>query len=118
MSAGLIAQGVPAPVATKVANLPPVGSLFAAFLGYNPMKTLLGPALGALPAARASYVTGKTFFPQLISGPFIHGLRIVFSASVVLSLIAAAASWARGAKYVHEDEELTVVPEPEEWVPA
>jgi MFS family permease len=118
MSTGLIAQGVPAPVATKVANLPPVGSLFAAFLGYNPMKTLLGPALGALPAAKASYVTGKTFFPQLISGPFIHGLRIVFSASVVLSLIAAAASWARGRRYVHEEEEITVVPEPEEWVPA
>ncbi|MCW3035490.1 MAG: hypothetical protein JWM17_802 [Actinobacteria bacterium] len=118
MSAGLIAQGVPATVATKVANLPPVGSLFAAFLGYNPMKTLLGPALSALPAAKASYVTGKTFFPQLISGPFIHGLRIVFSASVVLSLVAAAASWARGRKYVHEEEGPTIVAEPEEWVPA
>jgi MFS family permease len=118
MSSGLVAQGVPAPVATKVANLPPVGSLFAAFLGYNPMRTLLGPALSSLPAAKASYVTGTTFFPQLISGPFIQGLRIVFSASVVLSLVAAAASWARGGKYVHEEEGPAVVPEPEEWVPA
>ena len=118
MSAGLTAQGVPAAVATRVAGLPPVGSLFAAFLGYNPMKTLLGPTLNTLPAAKATFITGKTFFPQLISGPFIHGLRIVFSASVVLMLIAGAASWARGKKYVHDEEGEAVIAEPEEWVPA
>ena len=113
MSSGLIAQGIQPAVANKVANLPPVGSLFAAFLGYNPMKTLLGPALATLPAARAATVTGKTFFPQLISGPFIHGLRIVFTASVILSLVAAAASWMRGSKYVHTEAtgaDRTVVP--------
>ena len=103
MSTGLIAQGVDPATATRVANLPPVGSLFAAFLGYNPMRTLLGPALNTLPAAHAATLTGKTFFPQLISGPFIHGLRIVFTASVVLSLIAATASWLRGSKYVHAE---------------
>jgi MFS family permease len=104
MSAGLIAQGVPAAVANQIAHLPPVGSLFAAFLGYNPMKNLLGPVLNNLPAARASYITGKTFFPQLISDPFMRGLRIVFSAAVVMSLVAAAASWLRGEKYVHAEE--------------
>jgi MFS family permease len=104
MSAGLIGQGVPAAVANQVSHLPPVGSLFAAFLGYNPMKNLLGPVLNTLPAARASYITGTTFFPQLISEPFMHGLRIVFSAAVVMSLVAAAASWLRGEKYVHAEE--------------
>jgi MFS family permease len=124
MSSGLIAEGVPAAVATRVANLPPVGSLFAAFLGYNPMRTLLGPTLGTLSAGRAAVITGKTFFPQLISDPFIHGLRIVFTASVLLSLVAAAASWMRGRKYVHQEEAAPVEPEPveippaEEWVPA
>jgi len=118
MSAGLVAQGVPVPVATRVANLPPVGSLFAAFLGYNPMRTLLGPALNSLPAARVATITGKTFFPQLISGPFIHGLRIVFTASVVMSLIAAAASWLRGAKYVHQEVAEAAEPEAGEVVPA
>ena len=103
MSAGLIGQGVPAPLAERISHLPPVGSLFAAFLGYNPMKNLLGPVLHTLPAARASYVTGKKFFPQLISRPFMHGLRIVFGAAVVMSLISAAASWLRGTKYVHDD---------------
>ena len=118
MSAGLVAQGVPVPVATRVANLPPVGSLFAAFLGYNPMRTLLGPALNSLPAARVATITGKTFFPQLISGPFIHGLRSVFTASVVMSLIAAAASWLRGAKYVHQEVAEAAEPEAGEVVPA
>jgi len=104
MSSGLAAQGVPAPVAHAVANLPPVGSLFAAFLGYNPMATLLGPhVLHALPAANAATITGTRFFPQLISDPFIHGLRIVFWASVVMSLVAAAASWMRGEKFVHAE---------------
>jgi MFS family permease len=105
MSAGLIGQGVPAGLANQVSHLPPVGSLFAAFLGYNPMKNLLGSALNTLPAARASYITGKTFFPQLISDPFMHGLRIVFSVAAVMALIAAAASWLRGEKYVHTEEE-------------
>jgi hypothetical protein len=105
MSTGLIAQGVPAAVAHKLAGLPPVGSLFAAFLGYNPIRTLMpASVLHALPVARGQYITGKTFFPQLISGPFIQGLRIVFTASLVMSLIAAGASWLRGGKYVHVEE--------------
>ncbi len=104
MRADLVAHAVPAQVAGRVATLPPVGSLFAAFLGYNPMRTLLGPTLHAIPASQAAFITGKTFFPSLISGPFIHGLRIAFSASAILCLIAAAASWKRGSKYVHAEE--------------
>jgi MFS family permease len=130
LSTGLVAQGVAAPAATHVANLPPVGSLFAAFLGYNPIHTLLGPqVLGGLPAAHAQYLTGKTFFPQLISSPFMHGLRIAFSAAIVMSLVAAAASWMRGGRYVHADEvgpfgapaehePAADAPPPDEWVPA
>ena len=130
LGGSLVAQGVPADAANRIAHLPPVGSLFAAFLGYNPIRTLLGPhVLGSLSGSHAAYLTGKTYFPQLISQPFMHGLRIVFSAATVMSLIAAAASWMRGSKYVHEDEvgefgapaedELTAdAPPPEEWVPA
>jgi len=108
MSAGLIREGVPAAVAHRVAGLPPVGSLFAAFLGYNPMRTLLGPVLGSLPASSAATITGKTLFPQLISGPFIHGLRIAFTASLLMCLIAAGASWLRGSMYVYVEEEEPV----------
>jgi MFS family permease len=91
---GLVAQGVPAPVATQIGSLPPVGSLFAAFLGYNPLAALLGPSgvLASLPAANANTLTGKEFFPQLISGPFHHGLVVVFIAATVMALIGAVSS--------------------------
>ena len=102
--AGLTAQGVPAAKAAQISHLPPVGSLFAAFLGYNPMQTLLGPTLAHLPAAKAGYLTGRSFFPQLISGPFRTGLHEAFDFAAVACFVAAVASWLRGAKYHHVDE--------------
>jgi MFS family permease len=94
LTSGLEAQGVPTSVATQVGSLPPVGSLFAAFLGYNPLAQLLGPTgvLGHLPPGHAATLTGKEFFPNLISGPFHHGLVVVFIAAAVMSVISAAAS--------------------------
>jgi MFS family permease len=102
---GLAAQGVPLPVAHKIGTLPPVGSLFAAFLGYNPVKELLAPTgiLAHLPASHVALLTGKRFFPELISGPFHHGLVIVFSMAMGVLVIAAAASLMRGGRYVHEE---------------
>ena len=96
MSSGLIAQGVPSAVAHRVASLPPVGTLFAAFLGYNPIGTLVGPhVLAGLGSAHAAVVTGKDFFPTLISGPFHHGLVVTFTASAALCALAGLASlWA------------------------
>ncbi|HEX6489269.1 MAG TPA: MFS transporter [Candidatus Dormibacteraeota bacterium] len=101
---GLVGNGVPAPVAHKLAGLPPISYLFASFLGYNPLQTLLGPILGHLPAASAAHLTGRTFFPSLISSPFQHGLVLVLSFSIAASLVAAAASYLRGGRYVHEEE--------------
>ena len=98
---GLVAQGVPAPAAQRVASLPPVGSLFAAFLGFNPMQQLLGPTLAHLPAGHAAYLTGRSFFPKLMSGPFHTGLERAFTFAIIAALVAAAASWLRGGKYVH-----------------
>ncbi len=100
---GLEAQGVPSNVAANVAALPPVSSIFAAFLGVNPMEYLLTPSgvLAKLPVANQQTITGKTFFPNLISQPFHHGLIIVFTLSAVLSLLAAVASLARGGRYLH-----------------
>ncbi|MGH3497474.1 MAG: MFS transporter [Nocardioidaceae bacterium] len=105
LTSGLTAQGVPAATAQQVGNLPPVGSLFAAFLGYNPVQSLLGPSgvLGRLPAANAHILTGQTFFPNLISGPFHHGLVIVFTAAAIMMVIAALASLLRGQRYVHDE---------------
>jgi MFS family permease len=102
---GLASQGVPHVIAVKIGSLPPVGSLFAAFLGYNPIGQLLGPTgvLAHLPASHVTLLTGKHFFPQLISGPFHHGLVIVFSMAMALLIIAAGVSLLRGGKYVHEE---------------
>ncbi|MGH9074683.1 MAG: MFS transporter, partial [Acidimicrobiales bacterium] len=102
---GLVSQGVPAAAATRVSHLPPVGSLFAAFLGYNPMGTLLGPVLPHLSHAQAAYLTGRSFFPQLISPPFMTGLREAFDFAVAACVLAAIASWLRGGKYIYRDDE-------------
>jgi MFS family permease len=106
LNRGLTAQGVPAGVAHQVAGLPPVGSLFAAFLGFNPIKQLLAPTgvLSHLPPANVARLTSKGFFPQLITQPFHHGLVIVFTVAMVLLFVAAAASLLRGGRYVHEEE--------------
>jgi MFS family permease len=92
LTSGLEQQGVPAPAAHAAGQLPPVGSLFAAFLGYNPIKTLLGDQISSLPAASQAKLTGKEFFPHLIAGPFHAGLVVVFVAAALMMLVAAVAS--------------------------
>ena len=102
---GLTSSGVSPQTATSLAHLPPVGYLFAAFLGYNPLKTLLGPGvLAHLSPADVARLTGHGYFPSLISDPFKHGLVVVLSFSIVMCLVAATASWLRGGKYVHETD--------------
>jgi len=107
LSHGLLAQGVPSADAARLAALPPVSIMFAALLGYNPIGTLLGPALGKLPASHAAYLTGHTFFPSLISAPFAHGLDIAFDFAIAACLVAAVASLLRGRRYVHEEHGAT-----------
>jgi hypothetical protein len=106
---GLAAHGVPHAIAHQVGQAPPVGSLFAAFLGYNPVHQLLAPTgvLSHLSATQIGVLTGRQFFPQLISGPFHHGLVIVFSMAMALLVIAAFASLLRGGRYVHEESAAT-----------
>jgi MFS family permease len=105
LSGGLIAQGVPSSSANALGALPPVSVLFASLLGYNPLQTLLDPSvLNALPPARADFLTGRAFFPDLISGPFASGLTVAFGFAIVACLIAGIASWLRGGKYVATDD--------------
>jgi len=103
---GLVAQGVPSGTAHQIASLPPVGSLFAAFLGYNPIQQLVpASVLAHLPAGHAAYLTGKSFFPSLISPAFKTGLRYAFDFAIVCSLVAAVASLLRGGRYIHGADE-------------
>ncbi|MEU6609906.1 MFS transporter [Streptomyces shenzhenensis] len=98
LSGGLQAHGVPAASAEQASSLPPVSTLFATFLGNNPVGHLLGSSgvLDQLTAAQRATLTGHTFFPQLVSGPFHHGLTVVFGVAAVMALVAALASALRG----------------------
>jgi hypothetical protein len=97
LSTGLTMAGLPAVVASKIAHLPPTSALFAAFLGYNPMGTLVpAKVLHALPAAKQAALLGHSYFPNLISPPFAQGLHNVFYLSAAMCLVAAFVSMMRG----------------------
>jgi hypothetical protein len=98
LSTGLTAQGVPAAVAAHLSTLPPVGILFAAFLGINPVGSLLQSTglLNTLPADKVATLTGHDFFPSLISAPFRSGLILVFAIAALMMVVAAIASWYAG----------------------
>jgi MFS family permease len=103
---GLTAAGVPAGPARLVANEPPIGSLFSAFLGYNPVQELLAPtgALKHLSPSQLAYITGRSFFPKLIEAPFSNGLHLAFDFAAGATLIAVVASAMRGKRFVHAAE--------------
>jgi hypothetical protein len=95
---GLVAHGVSSAAASKASHLPPVSTLFAAFLGYNPVQHLLGShVLSQIPPAQQAVLSGRGFFPSIITAPFRSGLHAALDFAIVASLLAAAASWTRGA---------------------
>jgi MFS family permease len=107
---GLQSHGVSSALATSIGNQPAVGNLFAAFLGYNPIGTLLQSAPpDQVAGADLTTLTSTHYFPQLISSPFHHGLVIVFTVAIIMSLVGAVASLFRGARYVHAEPTAQVV---------
>jgi MFS family permease len=102
LSGGLEAHGVAAGAAHHAGQTPPISVLFAAFLGYNPIQHLIGAeALAGVSAHSHAVLTGHSFFPQLIAGPFSDGLDTAFAFAIVACLVAAGASLLRGGKYEH-----------------
>ena len=115
LDSGLVAHGVSNADATRISHLPPVATLFASFLGYNPVKTLLGPhVLHSLSASQTQALTGRSFFPSLIAGPFHTALVYAFVFAIVACLVAAVASLLRGGKYHHQEAELALEPQMEQ----
>ncbi|HEY6624037.1 MAG TPA: MFS transporter [Acidimicrobiales bacterium] len=115
LSSGLIAHGVPAAAAERASHLPPVSTLFAAFLGYSPIQHLVGPhVLAHVTAAQRATLTGRTFFPNLIAAPFSDGLHAAFDFAIGACLVAAGASALRGGKYVYTEPAPAGQLEPED----
>jgi MFS family permease len=106
LSSGLQARGVPAATASHIAHLPPVSTLFSALLGYNPVRHLLAPSgvLARLPRTDVAVLTGRQFFPHLISAPFHHGLVIVFTAAIAMSVAGALISLLRGRQFYYDND--------------
>jgi MFS family permease len=112
LASGLEAHGVPAASALHAAHLPPVSILFAAFLGYNPVQHFVGTSvLHHLSAHNQALLTGRSFFPHLISAPFRTGLHEAFAFAIAACLIASAASLLRGGTYHDASEPERAVPE-------
>ena len=112
LTSGLRAQGVPLSVATQVGHLPPVSTLFSALLGFNPVQNLLAPygVLAKLPAHNVAVLTGRQFFPALISAPFHQGLVIVFTAAAIMSVLGALVSLLRGKQFYYDDAAAAAAP--------
>jgi MFS family permease len=107
MYRGLTSHGVATSLAHSIANLPAVGSLFSSFLGYNPLASLLGSQSAAhVTSAQWHALTGKAFFPGLISTPFHHGLLIVFGLAIAMSALGAIFSALRGQRFVYQEHEV------------
>ena len=119
LTSGLRAQGVPLSVATHVSHLPPVSTLFSALLGFNPVQNLLAPSgvLAKLPAHNVAVLTGRQFFPELISAPFHQGLVIVFTAAAIMSVLGALVSLLRGKQFYYDDTAVPVKAGPAVTVP-
>jgi len=101
---GLTTHGVPTVIAAHLSHLPAIGYLFAAFLGYNPLKSELGSSiLNKIKPADAARLISKEYFPKLIGVPFKHGLTVVLTFAIIACLVAAFASWLRGGKFINEE---------------
>jgi hypothetical protein len=105
LSSGLLKVGLPAVYASGFAKLPPIAALFAAFLGYNPMQKLRpATVLKQLPTTAQSTILGHSFFPNLISTPFMDGMRLAFYLAAVICVVAAIASTVRGKRMLPQEE--------------
>ncbi|HET6965508.1 MAG TPA: MFS transporter [Acidimicrobiales bacterium] len=107
---GLVANGVPQPTASKLSHLPPIGTLFASMLGYNPIQKILSTTPGltqSLTPAQIQHLTGRSFFPQLISAPFGDGIHYAFTFAIICSIVAAVASLLRGKHVQHGSSAAT-----------
>ncbi|MCL5412631.1 MAG: MFS transporter, partial [Candidatus Marsarchaeota archaeon] len=88
---GLVAQNVSVNTASQLSiDIPPSAALFAALLGYSPLKALIPQStMNTIPIRNQEVILSTSFFPNLISEPFMEGMRIVMYAGAAMALLAA-----------------------------
>jgi MFS family permease len=104
---------VPQQAVASLSSIPPTSALFAAFIGANPMGSILStlssnyPSVyGLIPHSTIITLEGQTFFPNAIAPAFMSALQLSFYIGAALSLAAAVASMLRGQRYIHEVEQV------------
>lgn len=110
LSSAMVNAGVPQ-LSSAFSSISPTSALFSAFLGYNPMISILNipnlaPAVAQIPKATYAYLVGQTFFPNAIAPAFVSALDLSFYIGAALSVAAAVASFLRGEKYIHGQTDL------------
>jgi EmrB/QacA subfamily drug resistance transporter len=109
LSAAVTNAGASPQLAQVFSSTPASGALFGAFLGYNPVATILHslPAslVSTIPQTTLNYLTGSTFFPNAISGPFMIALREAFIIGAAMCIVAAVCSALRGGKQANIPKE-------------
>ncbi|MEM0270972.1 MAG: MFS transporter [Thermoprotei archaeon] len=98
----LVKAGVPTQIAQQFSNIPPTGALFAAFLGYDPVRSILSSVPSnlatSIPPQAISVLESKTWFPSTIAPPFVSSLHVTFYVGAALSILAAVSSALRGQR--------------------
>lgn len=107
LAGAMASAGVPQ-LSGAFSSISPSSALFSAFLGYNPMQSILADprlasAVSQIPATTYTYLTGQTFFPTAIAPAFVSALDLSFYIGAALSMAAALASFLRGRVYIHEE---------------
>ncbi|AWR95588.1 MFS transporter [Acidianus brierleyi] len=96
-------------LAPLVQKVPVTGALFAAFLGYDPVKSILSTLpqniLSTIPSTAISTMEQRTWFPTAIAPAFMSSLRDAFYVGAGMSFIAAITSALRGRIQIAELEE-------------
>jgi MFS family permease len=100
ISSALIKVGVPSDVVSELTRIPPAYALFAAFMGYDPMKFLMSQAGVDLPGSVYAAVTKPTFFPSAIAPAMATGFIYAYHIAAIMAFTAAVFSYLRGREHI------------------
>ena len=100
ISSALTKVGVPSDVVSELTRIPPAYALFAAFMGYDPMKFLMSQAGVDLPSSVYAAVTKPTFFPSAIAPAMATGFIYAYHVAAIMAFMAAVFSYLRGREHI------------------